>query len=233
MNIQHPLLPPAVYVFDAYGTLFDVHSAVARHREAIGMQADRLSEIWRLKQLEYTWVRSLCGAYCDFAVLTADALDFAAEQCGGISPALRNDLIAAYQRLDAYPEVKPTLMALRDKGARLAILSNGTRRMLQDAIAGAGLEGVFEAILSVDDVGVFKTAPQAYELVNRHMGVACTAVSFQSSNRWDIAGAVKFGFRAVWINRLGSRDEYHDLAPVAKLASLEGLLCLTEAGSSR
>ena len=223
MDSQRPPLPPAVYVFDAYGTLFDVHSAVGRHRGAIGAQADRLSEIWRTKQLEYSWVRSLCGAYRDFAVLTAEALDFAAARCGGISPALRNDLIAAYQCLDAYPEVRSTLMGLRDKGARLAILSNGTPRMLQAAIAGAGLADLFEAVLSVDDVGIFKTAPQAYELVKSHMGVTSDAVSFQSSNRWDVAGAVRFGFRAVWINRAGAPDEYRDLAPVAQLASLEGL----------
>ena len=224
MNNQRPPMTGPVYVFDAYGTLFDVHSAVARHRVAIGPQADRLSDIWRAKQLEYTWVRSLCGAFCDFAVVTAQALDFAAERCGGISHALRSDLIAAYQRLDAYPEVRSTLVGLRGKGARLAILSNGTQRMLQAAVAGAGLEDLFEAVLSIDEAGIFKTAPQAYELVNRHMRVTPDAVSFQSSNRWDVAGAVRFGFRAVWINRSGAPDEYLDLAPAATLSSLEGLI---------
>lgn len=226
MTSPHPIARPAVYVFDAYGTLFDVHSAVARHREAIGPQADRLSEIWRAKQLEYSWVRSLCGAYRDFAALTAEALDFAAESCGGIADDLRSDLLAAYRQLDAYPEVESTLAALRDRGARLAILSNGTQRMLQDAVAGAGLEGMFAAILSVDDIGHYKTAPQAYALVESHLGVVPSAVSFQSSNRWDVAGAVRFGFRAVWINRKGAPDEYRDLAPIAELASLEGLLSL-------
>ncbi|QXX74335.1 haloacid dehalogenase type II [Methylovirgula sp. HY1] len=226
--MSHPLFSPrpTAYIFDAYGTLFDVHSAVARHRAAIGDQADRLSEIWRLKQLEYTWVRSLCGAYRDFAVLTAEALDFAAARCGGIASALRADLIAAYQCLDAYPEVRHTLAELKGKGARLAILSNGTQAMLQDAIASAGLADLFEAVLSVDDIGIFKTAPQAYALVASHMGVAPDAVSFQSSNRWDVAGAARFGFRAVWINRSGLPDEYLDLAPVAQIASLEGLLNL-------
>lgn len=225
MTERQPLRP-AVYIFDAYGTLFDVHSAVTRHRAAIGEQAERLSELWRLKQLEYSWVRSLCGAYRDFAALTEEALDFAAARCGEISPALRGDLLAAYQQLDAFPEVKSTLTGLRERGARLAILSNGTPRMLRDAVAAAGLDGMFDAILSVDEVGIFKTAPQAYALAERHVGVARDAVSFQSSNRWDVAGAVRHGFRAVWINRAKMPDEYRDLAPVAELSSLDGLLSL-------
>ncbi|HEY1735093.1 MAG TPA: haloacid dehalogenase type II [Methylovirgula sp.] len=212
-----------VYVFDAYGTLFDVHSAVTRHRAAIGAEADRLSDLWRIKQLEYSWVRSLCDAYRDFAALTEDALDFAAARYGGLSSALRSDLLAAYRKLDAYPEVGSTLAALRDRGARLAILSNGTGGMLADAVAAAGLGSLFEAILSVDEAKIFKTAPQAYALVERHMNVSRGEVCFVSSNRWDIAGAMRYGFSAVWINRAQMPDEYPDLAPIAQLSSLEGL----------
>jgi 2-haloacid dehalogenase len=225
MARQNPPGSP-VYVFDAYGTLFDVHSAVAKSREAIGPRADRLSELWRSKQLEYSWVRSLCGAYADFATLTAQALDFAAARCGGLTAEMRVALLAAYKNLDAYPDVAPTLSALREKGARLAILSNGTQAMLQDALAASRLMAMFDAVLSVDEIGVYKTDPRAYALVETQLGVTSEKVSFQSSNRWDIAGAVRFGFRANWINRAKMPNEYSDLAPAAELSSLADLLSL-------
>ncbi len=212
------------YVFDAYGTLFDVHSAVARHRDAIGPHADRLSEIWRLKQLEYTWTRTLMGAYRDFRDLTALSLDYASAQCGGLSPQTRAALLAAYDTLDAFPDARPTLRALKDAGAGVAILSNGTPDMLASATASAGLDGVLDACLSIDEIGAFKTAPSAYALVARRLGVAASDVSFQSSNRWDIAGAVRAGFRGVWINRTGLPDEYFDLAPARTLTGLAELL---------
>lgn len=212
-----------VYVFDAYGTLFDVHAAVARHRDRVGPQADKLSDMWRTKQLEYTWIRTMCGTYRDFAALTAEALDYAAARCGGIDASVRADLLAAYERLDAFADVKPTLASLKAKGARLGILSNGTPAMLASAVAHAGLDGMFEAILSVDPLRLYKTADAAYALVEEAMGVAPGDVSFQSSNRWDVAGAARFGFRAVWINRAGLPDEYFDMAPERVLSSLAPL----------
>ena len=211
------------YVFDAYGTLFDVHSAVARHRERVGVQAEKLSDLWRTKQLEYTWIRTMCGTYRDFAALTAEALDYAAARCGGIDASVRADLLASYDRLDAFADVKPTLTALRASGARLAILSNGTPAMLASAVAHARLEGLFEAVLSVEAVKRYKTVDAAYALVEQTMGVAPRDVSFQSSNRWDVAGAANFGFRAVWINRTGLPDEYADMAPSRILPSLAAL----------
>ena len=217
---------PSVYVFDAYGTLFDVHSAVARHRDRIGDRigdAERLSDLWRTKQLEYTWVRALAGAYADFAALTEQALDFAAARSGGLDPDLRADLLDAYARLDAYPDVRPALTALRDAGARLGILSNGTPAMLETAVESAGLDGLFEHVLSVDALRTYKTAPEVYRLVESQFGVARDEVSFQSSNRWDIAGAARFGFATVWINRTGQPDEYRDFAPDRVLDSLVGL----------
>ena len=214
---------PSVYVFDAYGTLFDVHSAVTRHRDRIGGAAERLSDLWRTKQLEYTWVRALSGAYADFAALTEQALDFAAARCGGLDPNLRADLLDAYRRLDAYPDVRPALTALRAKGARLAILSNGTPAMLETAVGSAGLDGLFEHVLSVDALRTYKTHADVYRLVDARFGVAREEVSFQSSNRWDIAGAARFGFATVWINRTGQPDEYRDLPPGRVLSSLAGL----------
>lgn len=215
-----------LYVFDAYGTLFDVHSAVARHRALVGAEADRLSDIWRTKQLEYTWTRSLMGAYRDFMALTEDALDYAAARCGGISPEARAKLLSAYETLDAFADVAPTLSALKARGAKLVILSNGTPAMLDSAVRSAGLADLLEPSISVAEVGVFKTDFRVYERVGARHGVAPKQVSFQSSNRWDVAGAAKFGFRAVWINRARAPDEYLDLAPAAVLDGLAGLLAL-------
>jgi 2-haloacid dehalogenase len=213
----------AVHVFDAYGTLLDVHSAVARCREALGAQADRLSDLWRTKQLEYAWTRSLMGAYRDFAALTEEALDFAAARCGGVSEGTRAKLLEAYQSLDAYPDAAPALRRLRENGSTCVILSNGAPRELARAVESAGLAGFLDESLSVDPLRIFKTAPQAYDLVLRRYGVAPREVAFQSSNRWDIAGAKKFGFCAHWINRADAPDEYRDLPPDRVLSSLAEL----------
>jgi 2-haloacid dehalogenase len=213
-----------LYVFDAYGTLFDVHSAVARHRDAVGPEADRLSEIWRTKQLEYSWVRALMGAYRPFWSLTEEALDFALARVPSVDRAVKPALLDAYKSLSAYPEVKAVLEALRDRGARTAVLSNGSSQMLDSAVVSAGLKGALDACLSVDVLEIYKTAPQVYRLVLDHFEAELADVSFQSSNRWDIAGAVAFGFHAVWINRFGAPDEYGDLKPDRVLADLTGLL---------
>jgi 2-haloacid dehalogenase len=195
-------------------------------RHEIGEHAGQISEIWRIKQLEYTWTRTLMGEYRDFRALTADALDYAAARFGGMSVSLREKLIAAYERLDPYPDAAPTLRKLKEKGAQTAILSNGTPDMLKTAVESAGLAGLLDRILSVDGVRRFKTAPETYALVDDAFGAPRDAISFQSSNRWDIAGAQKFGFRTVWINRAGHPDEYADLSPAATLRSLDGLLAL-------
>ena len=221
--------PPArLYAFDAYGTLFDVHSAVARHAQDIGPQAERLSDLWRVKQLEYCWVRSLAGAYRDFAELTRDALFFAAARCGGLNPALIGRLLAAYDALDAYPDVAPALAALKSRGASIAILSNGSPAMLARAVEAARLGALIDATISVDEIGVYKTAPQVYALATARFGLAPGEVSFQSSNRWDIAGAARFGFRTVWVNRTGQPDEYRDLPPDRIMVGLDELAAVAE-----
>jgi 2-haloacid dehalogenase len=212
-----------VYAFDAYGTLFDVHAAVRRHAAAVGPDAARLSEIWRSKQLEYTWVRTLAGRYLDFWTLTEQALDFAYGSVPTADRGLRSKLLDAYRRLDCYSEVPEVIRTLRNGGKQLAILSNGSPGMLADAVSAAGLEGLFDAVLSVDGLRAYKTDQRVYELVTTHFRVYPEAISFQSSNRWDIAGATHFGLRTVWINRSSAPDEYPDLAPSAVLPSLEGL----------
>jgi len=213
-----------LYVFDAYGTLFDVHSAVSRHADEVGAQAARLSDLWRSKQLEYTWVRSLAGRYADFQELTEESLDYAIDRCGGLNAITRAKLLAAYAELSPFPEVRGVLKGLRYRGTKTAILSNGTPAMLDRAIKSAGLDGLFDAVISVDPLKIYKTAPAAYELVRLHFGATPDQVTFLSSNRWDIAGASAFGFTCVWVNRAGLPDEYAELAPKAVVKSLDVLL---------
>jgi 2-haloacid dehalogenase len=207
------MTPSAVYAFDAYGTLFDVHSAAAAQADDIGPSWERLSQLWRSKQLEYTWVRSLAGHHRSFWSLTEESLDVAAAMVGGLPPGIREKLLTAYRRLKAYPEASAVLTRLRAAGARTAILTNGDPDMIADAVEAAGLSHTLDAVITVHEAGVYKTAPTTYRLVTDRFGVAPGEVSFQSSNRWDIAGAKSFGFRCVWINRTGLPDEYTDLAP--------------------
>lgn len=214
----------AAYVFDAYGTLFDVHAAVRRHASDIGPQGQLLSELWRAKQLEYSWVRSLMGAYVDFWQLTEQALDFALRKVPGTDPSLRQKLLDAYWNLDCYPEVPGVLRALKASGAKLAILSNGSPEMLNAAVKSAALDQILDDVFSVDEVKRFKTDPSVYDIVTTAWRLYPAAVSFQSSNRWDVAGATKAGFRTVWINRADQPDEYRDFSPTLILPSLEGLL---------
>lgn len=224
MTLLDTLAPiPRAVVFDAYGTLFDVHSAVMRHAARIGPEAAAFSAHWRGRQLEYTWVLSLAGRYRDFWALTTEALDQSLQRFPGIDPALRPDLLAAYRRLDAYPEVPAMLARLKERGVRTAILSNGEPSMLADAVGGAGLGPFLDAVLSVDAVRVFKTDPSTYALVEPALRVPPAGVLFVSSNRWDVAGAAAFGFRCLWCNRAGAPDEYPDLAPVAVVKDLGGL----------
>ena len=211
------------YVFDAYGTLFDVHAAVRRHAEAVGPNAQRLSDIWRTKQLEYSWVRTLIDRYRDFWSLTEDALDYAIAAAAPEAAAMKPALLDAYRGLDAYPEVRDVLTRLKP-GATLAILSNGSTEMLKSAVESAGLGDLLDHVISVDAIGVFKTDPRVYALVGDTLETMPDEVSFQSSNRWDIAGATAYGFRTVWINRTAQPDEYPDLPPARVLTSLEGLV---------
>lgn len=212
-----------LFVFDAYGTLFDVHAAVARHRDAIGPGADRLSELWRGKQLEYSWVRALAGAHRDFWALTVEALDWAIARLDGVGAGQREALLGAYRALDAYADAAPALARLKAQGARTAILSNGSPPMLADAARSAGLTDLLDAVLSVEAAGVYKTDARAYRLVTGHFVCEPADVTFVSSNRWDVAGAARFGFSCVWINRSGQPDEYRDLPPARVVASLAAL----------
>ena len=212
-------------VFDAYGTLFDVHSAVARLRARVGEQADALSQLWRTKQLEYTWLRALMGRHTDFWQVTGDALDYALARTGA-DPALREPLMRAYLALDAYPEVPDVLRRLRHAAVTTAILSNGEPEMLAAGAKSAGIEGLLDAILSVEEVGIFKPHPKVYQLAVDRLAVRPDQIAFQSSNAWDVSGAAAFGLRAVWINRLGMPPERLPGAAEHELRDLSGLPAL-------
>ncbi|MBL4892060.1 MAG: haloacid dehalogenase type II [Rhizobiaceae bacterium] len=212
------------FVFDAYGTLFDVHSAVSRHAELVGANSARLSEIWRNKQLEYTWTRSGMGNYKDFWTLTTEALDFALEFVPDVNQDARDQLLEAYRTLDCYSEVPAVLKALKERGYLTAILSNGSPDMLNSAIESAGLSNVLDDAFSVHDVGVFKTNFATYSMVTKAYDIDPSQVSFQSSNRWDAAAASNFGFDVCWINRTNQPDEYRDMPPKRVISDLNGLL---------
>jgi 2-haloacid dehalogenase len=210
-------------VFDAYGTLFDVHSAVARHAQEIGPEAARLSELWRTKQLEYSWVLSLSGRYESFWSLTGKALDHALARCPSVDPVLKRLLLDAYRKLDAYPEVAAVLASSRKRGLRTAILSNGDPGMLAEASASAGIGHLLDAVLSVEAAGIFKTSPRSYQLALSALGLEARDIVFVSSNRWDVAGAAAFGFAPVWVNRGELPDEYPGLDPVEVATDLRAL----------
>jgi 2-haloacid dehalogenase len=210
-------------VFDAYGTLFDVHSAVERLRDQVGPQATDISNTWRVKQLEYTWLRALMGRHIDFWQITSDALDYALEAHGADGDVLRQPLLDAYLTLDAYPEVPDVLRRLKERGLQTAILSNGEPKMLASGADSAGIDGLLDMILSVEDVGIYKPSPKVYQLAVDRLGVAADEIAFQSSNSWDVHGAAEFGFRAVWINRRGMPTERLPGARAAMLDDLRGL----------
>lgn len=221
--------PPTTVVFDAYGTLFDVNAAARRAADEPGFAAlkavwPRLSDDWRRKQLEYTWLRSLMRTHADFATVTSDALDWALDAHALTDPALRTRLLALYDHLDPFPEVAAALSGLESRGLTLAILSNGTPQMLARAVTHAGLTDRFRAVISVEDVQTYKPDPTVYGLVEAHLGTKPHQVLFVSSNGWDIAGAGHFGFATAWINRAGAPVDRLPHRPTCILPDLSGLL---------
>jgi 2-haloacid dehalogenase len=206
-------------LFDVYGTLLDVHSAIAREGRDLGAQADMVSRIWRQKQLEYTWVYSLRGEYRSFRDLTAAALDFALTGHDA-SQALRARLLRAYETLTPYPDAVDALAQLRAKGLRLAALSNGDPEMLEAALASAGLRAQLDAVLSVASLAIYKPDRRVYEMGRNWAGVPTAEIAFVSSNAWDAGGAAAFGFRTFWINRAGQPVEYDLSAKATVISSL-------------
>jgi 2-haloacid dehalogenase len=217
-------------VFDAYGTLFDFASAAAGCRDVLGNKADQLTALWRDKQLQYTWLRALEGRHADFWQVTGDALDFALETLGIDDKDLRGRLMQLYLALRAFPEVPDTLRRLRNAGFKTAILSNGSPDMLAAVVKSARLQDLLDAVLSVEEVGVYKPHPKVYQLAVDRLGVPAQAVSFQSSNAWDAYAASAFGMRVVWCNRYGQRRERLPGSPDREVRTLAELPALLSAG---
>lgn len=221
---QEPLIPNInACVFDAYGTLFDVHSAVGKYIERLGDVSEQVSNIWRTKQLEYTWLRSLMKKHADFWQVTQDALDYALAVFNIMDKQLRNDLINAYLELDCYPEVPDTLQKLKDSGQQIAILSNGSPAMLEAVVKSSGLEDLVNIILSVEMVGIFKPDPAVYQLAVDQLGVTAAEIVFMSSNAWDAVGATAFGLRVAWINRFSQHPERLPFQPDIEIKTLDQL----------
>lgn len=210
-------------VFDAYGTLFDYASAAARCRDALGDKLQPLNAVWRDKQLQYTWLRALQGRHENFWQVTGDALDFAMETLGMTDAALREKLMNLYLSLDSFPEVRDVLRRLKAKGIKTAILSNGTPEMLRASVEHSKIGDFLDAVLSVEDVGVYKPHPKVYQLAVDRLGIEPKAISFQSSNAWDAYAASAFGMRVVWCNRYGQARERLPGKPDREIKSLAEL----------
>ena len=211
-------------VFDAYGTLFDVDAAARTEKENLGENWKIISDTWRLKQLQYTWLRSLQGNYKDFWSITEDALDFALASANMPDPSLKKRLMDLYLKLSAYDEVPGTLKKLKAAGFKCAILSNGSPEMLQAAVENAGIADLLDGVFSVADVKVFKPHPKVYELAVEKLGIEARHISFQSSNGWDAYSAKDFGFNTIWCNRFEQADERLPASPDCQIRNLTQML---------
>ncbi len=217
------------WVFDAYGTLLDLGSAAARCPAVPEEKRAALSTLWREKQLQYTWLRSLQHRHADFAAVTEAALDYALEALGLSDPARHAALMALYRRLDPYPEVPDALAAIRARGLPTAVLSNGTPAMLAEAVAAAGIADRLDHLLSAEEAGVFKTDPRLYRLAVDRLGLRAAEIGFVSANGWDAWAGAAYGFRVVWCNRAGAPAERLPGRPAGVVRSLAALPALLAA----
>ena len=227
-------MPITTCVFDAYGTLFDV-AAAARMAAALPENSEisenwaKLANDWRLKQLQYSWLRAITDAHTDFWQVTQDGLDWAMEANGVSGARLRAELLELYWNLAAYPEVAKMLSALKAAGLQTAILSNGSPTMLDGAVSSAGIGQQLDAILSVETVGIFKPDRRIYDLVGTHFNCTAAEVLFVSSNGWDAAAASGYGFITAWVNRGGEPQDrlpwapQHELNDLTKIPALAGI----------
>jgi 2-haloacid dehalogenase len=212
-----------ICVFDAYGTLFDFRSAALACRDVLGDKTDNLNAIWRAKQLEYTWLRSLMGEYADFRQVTKEALDYSLKLCAIDAPGIAERLMGLYEKLSAYPEVPEMLAVLKKRGIKTAILSNGTPDLLMSTVGAAKLGDQLDAVLSVEAVKIYKPHPAVYGLVENRFAIKPEATCFVSSNAWDAHGGAAFGFQSVWANRLKQPAEVIPGPLAATLDDLSGL----------
>ncbi len=210
-------------VFDAYGTLFDIHAPTAAIADELGDKAQSLSDMWRAKQLQYTWLRSLMDAHTDFWRVTGEGLDYALAAHGIDNPEIRQRLMDLYLTLDAYPDAVDTLQKLKDAGYATGILSNGSPDMLSSAVKNSGLAKLLDEVMSVEDVGIFKPSPRVYQMAVDRMGVLPREICFVSANAWDASGAADFGFQVAHLNRFDQPEEKLPGVPKAVIKSLSDL----------
>lgn len=207
-------------VFDAYGTLFDVSSVARGAQDALGERWQALSDLWRTKQLQYTWLRGLAGHHADFWQVTGDALDFAMTTLGMQDAVLHGRLMNLYLSIAAYPEVPGMLAAQKAKGIRCAILSNGSPAMLAAAVENSGIAPSIDAVLSVETVGVYKPHPDVYGMAPKALNLPKEHICFLSSNSWDAYSAKAFGFKVLWCNRFGQAPERIPATPDGEIPDL-------------
>ena len=211
-----------VCAFDAYGTCFDINSAAENLSKEIGENWLEFSTTWRTTQLEYTWLRSLMKKHADFWKVTEDSLDFAIES-HKIDKKFRNQLLDLYKNLKSYPELKDCLEDLKNKKIKTCILSNGSPTLLDELTNHAGIENLFDDIISIEEVGVYKPDPSVYELVTKKYDCKPSEVCFMSSNTWDVVGGGVFGYHSVWVDRFGKVFDKLEYKPETKIKDLSEL----------
>ncbi len=192
-------------IFDAYGTLFDVNAACRELSKEVGDNWEKLASLWRLRQVEYTWLRNSMDEYIDFWQITSDALDYAMETLGIENNELREELLNLYLKLEAYPEVNDLLKKLKQRGLKTGILSNGSMKMLNSAVNNANIREYLDEILSVEDCKIYKPSSKVYDLVKIKMQISKENVLFFSSNAWDMHAASNYGFKTIWVNRFNTK----------------------------
>ena len=207
-------------IFDAYGTLFDFNSAVDLCSKDIGDKSEELSNIWRQKQIQYTWLRSMMNKYADFWQVTGDALDYAMSAVSIKNEPLQKNLMQLYKELEIFPEVNEVLNNIKNENLKIAILSNGTQEMLFNAINHSNLNRLIDMVISVDEIGVYKPSPKVYQLAINKLKLNPEEICFISSNAWDAHGASSFGFKVIWINRYQLPHEKIPTEPDKIISSL-------------
>ena len=227
---ERPLTGVKACVFDAYGTLFDFASAARNCREVSSDKIGPVTTLWRDKQLQYTWLRAVQGLHVDFWQVTGDALDYTLETLSLEKPGLRDRLMQLYLELETFPEVPEALQRLKRAGMRTAILSNGSPKMLDTVVKASKLDTLLDAVLSVEDAGIYKPHRKVYQLAVDRLGVPADAIAFQSSNAWDAYAASAFGMQVVWCNRYGQRRERLPGAPDREIKTLAELPQLVGVG---
>ena len=210
-------------VFDAYGTLFDVNSAAEKCKDKIGDKWEAFANFWRTTQLEYTWLRSLMKKHKDFWQITEDSLD-KSMNVFSIDMNMKNDLLNLYKVLSPYPEVKEVLENLKKKNFKLAILSNGTPKLLEELVTSNNLNNLFNDLFSIEEVKVYKPDSQVYEIPIKKYNIKASEITFLSANTWDVSGGGNYGYNSVWVNRNKSQFDILDYQPKNEIGNLSQLL---------